>query len=79
VVSHPKYYRIARTVERDGKKQTEYVIPLSDEEHPEGNLDKVKETVRNGLKLLEFLGAGGMNTRGMGRLRVLNLNEGGAQ
>jgi len=80
VVSHPKYYRIARTVEKNGKKETESVIPLSDNNgHPEGNIDKVKSTVNNGLKLFEFLGVGGMNTRGMGRLRVLNLNAGGAQ
>lgn len=79
VISHPKYYRIARTVEKDGKKQTEYVIPLSDKHHPEGNLDKVKNTVKNGLRLFESLGIGGMNTRGMGRLRVLNLNAGGGQ
>jgi len=79
VVSDPKHYRIARTVEKDGKKQTEYVIPLSDQQHSEGNLDKVKETVANGLRLFEFLGIGGMNTRGMGRLKVLNLDAGGGQ
>ncbi len=77
VVSDPKFYQIARAVERNGKKQTEYVIPLSDQQHPQGNLEKVKETVRNGLNLFESLGIGGMNTRGMGRLRVLNVNTGG--
>jgi len=61
------------------KKETESVIPLSDAEHPEGDIDKVKSTVNNGLKLFETLGVGGMNTRGMGRLRVLNLNAGGKQ
>jgi len=80
IVSHPKYYCIARTVEKNGKKETESVIPLSDNNgHPEGNIDKVKSTVNNGLKLFETLGVGGMNTRGMGRLRVLNLSVGGAQ
>jgi len=80
IVSHPKYYRITRTVEKNGKKETESVIPLSDNNgHPEGNIDKVKSTVNNGLKLFENLGVGGMNTRGMGRLRVLNLSAGGAQ
>lgn len=78
VFSHPKYYRIARTVEKNGKKETESVIPLSNAEHPEGDIDRVKSTVHNGLKLFESLGVGGMNTRGMGRLRVLNLNAGGA-
>ena len=79
VVSDPKYYRIARTVEKNGKKETESVIPLSDKEHSDGDIDKVKSTVNNGLKLFETLGIGGMNTRGMGRLRVLNLSAGGAQ
>lgn len=36
----------------------------------------VKEQVESGLKLFETLGVGGMNTRGMGRLKMLNL-EGG--
>jgi CRISPR-associated protein Cmr4 len=43
------------------------------------NKQQVIDTVQQGLALLEFLGVGGMNTRGMGRLRVLNLNAGGAQ
>jgi CRISPR-associated protein Cmr4 len=77
VVSYPRYYRIARTVEKNGKKETESVIPLSDAEHPEGDIDKVKSTVNNGLKLFASLGVGGMNTRGMGRLRVFS--AGGAQ
>lgn len=33
----------------------------------------VKTQVEKGLKLFETLGVGGMNTRGMGRIRVLNL------
>jgi len=79
VVSQPKYYRTARTVEKNGEKETESVIPLSDAKHPEGDVDKVKSTVNNGLKLFASLGVGGMNTRGMGRLRVLNFSAGGAQ
>ncbi|MHA1679403.1 MAG: type III-B CRISPR module RAMP protein Cmr4 [Promethearchaeota archaeon] len=35
----------------------------------------VKEKVENGLRLFETLGVGGMNTRGMGRMKVLNLDE----
>jgi CRISPR-associated protein Cmr4 len=73
VVSHPKYYRIARSVEKNDTRATESVVPLSDKGHPEGNIDKVKSTVNNGLKLFESLGVGGMNTRGMGRLKVLDL------
>jgi CRISPR-associated protein Cmr4 len=44
-----------------------------------GDIEKVKSAVENGLRLFESLGIGGMNTRGMGRLRVLNLNAGGKQ
>jgi len=36
----------------------------------------VKAQVEKGLKLFEILGIGGMGTRGMGRLRVLNLEKG---
>ena len=78
VISDPKYYRIARTVEKNGKKGTESVIPLSDPDHPNGDIDKVKTTVKDGLSLFIHLGVGGMNTRGMGRLRVWNLNAGDA-
>lgn len=35
----------------------------------------VRDNVETGLKLLAFLGVGGMGTRGMGRLRVLNLEN----
>ena len=38
----------------------------------------VQTQVEKGLALMEYLGVGGMNTRGFGRLKVLNLNvEGG--
>ena len=33
----------------------------------------IKENVEKGLKLMQFMGVGGMNTRGMGRLEVLNI------
>jgi CRISPR-associated protein Cmr4 len=45
----------------------------------QGRGKAVKETLANGLRLFASLGIGGMSTRGMGRLRVLNLNAGGAQ
>ncbi|MHA1796688.1 MAG: type III-B CRISPR module RAMP protein Cmr4 [Promethearchaeota archaeon] len=35
-------------------------------------IDWVKENVEKGLDLLQYLGVGAMNTRGMGRLKVLN-------
>lgn len=33
----------------------------------------LEDNVKKGLRLLEHMGVGGMNTRGMGRLRILNL------
>ncbi|MCS7248926.1 MAG: type III-B CRISPR module RAMP protein Cmr4 [Anaerolineales bacterium] len=45
----------------------------------DGDIAKVKRTVISGLKLFDSLGIGGMNTRGMGRLRVLNLGNGGVE
>ncbi|MEM4217238.1 MAG: type III-B CRISPR module RAMP protein Cmr4 [Candidatus Methanomethylicaceae archaeon] len=75
VVSDPKFYRIAVAKEENGKRKTEYVIPLSNKQHPDGDQEKVKTTVGNGLRLFESLGIGGMNTRGMGRLRVLSLQS----
>ena len=44
-----------------------------------GDIEKVKETVNKGLGLFEALGVGGMSTRGMGRLRVWENKQGGAQ
>jgi CRISPR-associated protein Cmr4 len=63
IVSDPKFYKIGN--------QT----PLQNN----GGKQKVVETVEKGLTLFASLGVGGMNTRGMGRLRVLNFSAGGAQ
>jgi CRISPR-associated protein Cmr4 len=57
VVSDPAHYTI-------GGQQ-----PLANS----GGKEKVLNTVEAGLGLFEVLGVGGMSTRGMGRLRVLNL------
>jgi len=38
-------------------------------------INDIQMNVQKGLALLESLGIGGMNTRGMGRVRVLNLDE----
>lgn len=79
VVSDPKFYRIAVQVNKNGKTETEYRIPLSDQDHPDGDIDKVKTTVGNGCALFESLGIGGMNTRGMGRMRVWSEQEAGGR
>ncbi|MDY7079932.1 MAG: type III-B CRISPR module RAMP protein Cmr4 [Chloroflexota bacterium] len=39
------------------------------------NISWVQRHVEQGLALMQHLGVGGMNTRGMGRLQVLNLEE----
>lgn len=41
----------------------------------EGDLGKVTDTVKKGAQLFESLGIGGMNTRGMGRLQILNREQ----
>jgi CRISPR-associated protein Cmr4 len=37
------------------------------------DMNSIIETVKSGLKYFEFLGVGGMSSRGFGRLKVLNL------
>ncbi len=44
---------------------------------PDRDFAWVRGNVEKGLRLMEYLGVGGMNTRGFGRLRVFNLSEGG--
>jgi len=61
VISDPKFYQI------NGQQ------PLSSN----GGKGKVTQTIQKGLALFASLGIGGMNTRGMGRLRVFS--AGGAQ
>ena len=39
---------------------------------------KVKEIVHKGLQFFEYLGLGGMNTRGFGRMKIINPDTGGA-
>ncbi|ACR79964.1 type III-B CRISPR module RAMP protein Cmr4 [Kosmotoga olearia] len=45
---------------------------LKTEDGGDVGINWVKVQVEKGLKLFEILGIGGMNTRGMGRMRVLN-------
>jgi CRISPR-associated protein Cmr4 len=70
VFNDPKFYCIGGkrpfTADECGKSN-------SSPDQIQDGTQRVKETVEKGLVLLEVLGVGGMNTRGMGRLRVLNL------
>lgn len=67
----PKYFKIKVEYEENGEKKTKLKTPAPKHN---GSPITVQETVEKGLQLFEHLGIGGMNTRGMGRLRVLNLN-----
>jgi CRISPR-associated protein Cmr4 len=67
IVKDPEYFQV--TDGRGDRKK-----PLQNN----GRKATVLGTVKSGLRLFEALGVGGMNTRGMGRLRVLNL-EGGSK
>jgi len=49
---------------------------LKTEENGDVEISWVKTQVEKGLRLFEILGVGGMGTRGMGRLKVLNLEKG---
>ena len=58
--SNPEYFRVdGQEIRKDGSSPAD--------------TGWVKENVEKGLRYLEPLGVGGMNTRGMGRLRVLSI------
>lgn len=61
-------YNDGRTFEIGGKK-------LKTEDNGDIGTAWVKTQVEKGLKLFETLGIGGMGTRGMGRLKVINLEK----
>jgi CRISPR-associated protein Cmr4 len=64
IVKDPEYFQVT-----DGQ---------GDRKKPLQNNNRkatVLGTLKSGLTLFEALGVGGMNTRGMGRLRVLNLQS----
>jgi CRISPR-associated protein Cmr4 len=69
VYHNPQHYVFPAWVEkRDGKGEVQ-PTPFPDE----WGAAWVKEQVAAGLRLMEYLGVGGMGTRGFGRLRILNL------
>jgi CRISPR-associated protein Cmr4 len=72
VFNDPKFYRIG------GKRPfTGQNGDTSDSSPTEGRhgMQRVRHTVEKGLALFEVLGVGGMNTRGMGRLKIINLED----
>lgn len=79
VISDPKFYCIAGKVPLSDKNCTQSSNQSIEEQGQSNGRKQVRETVESGLRLFETLGIGGMNTRGMGRLDILNLNAGGGQ
>jgi len=52
---------------------------IRDKEPLQNNRQKAVTAVKNGLRYFEALGVGGMSSRGMGRLRILGLQQAGGQ
>jgi hypothetical protein len=62
-----------------------YVFPRWDEEAQrvdpapfdpaKQNVGWLQDNVNAGLEVMQYLGVGGMNTRGFGRLRIVNLPQ----
>lgn len=72
-----RFFRIGGTEPNPRAKVASNGELLTDDEQ-ENRQVTVKEVVERGLALFEHLGIGGMNTRGLGRLRVLGLNASAA-
>ena len=69
VYSKPEYFSI-RVKQNNGKNYDDQPIRHN---HPSQQGWKwICDNVEKGLNLMEYLGIGGMNTRGMGRIKVLN-------
>lgn len=69
VYSKPEYFLI-KTPATD-KKGYEY-LPIQHGKDGDSGWTWIRDNVEKGLALIEHLGIGGMNTRGMGRFRILN-------
>jgi len=72
IYNKPEYFRIDGDKEIELTKPEGYYNPLGNSK-TEDQIGFMAFNVEKGLKYLEALGIGGMNTRGMGRLRILNV------
>ena len=61
IYQNPKCFGIDKIKNKNGEKNA--------------SIDEITKVVENGLKYFEFLGVGGMSSRGFGRLKVLNLEN----
>ncbi len=76
VYNKPEYFKVP-TLEKDKNNVNDKIV-LKDVEHGKikGNgWEWLKENVEKGFSYFEYLGIGGMGTRGMGRIKILNLGN----
>lgn len=66
---NPQYFKIKVEYEEEGEKKFRLETPAPKND---SNTITIQNSVEKGLNLFEHLGIGGMNTRGMGRLRIFN-------
>jgi len=69
--NRPEYFRIDGIKEINLKEPNNYQDPFLRDKNDQ--VGRMAFNVENGLSYIEFLGIGGMNTRGMGRMKVLNV------
>lgn len=72
VYNNPEYFRINGDKAIDLTEPANYLDPLRNPEEKD-QVGYLAFNVEKGLAYIEHLGVGGMNTRGMGRLRILNM------
>ncbi|RLI52886.1 MAG: type III-B CRISPR module RAMP protein Cmr4 [Candidatus Thorarchaeota archaeon] len=70
VYNNPKLFKVP-VKENGDTKQKE----IKAEKEKNAEISWIRNNVEEGLKLFGLLGVGGMGTRGMGRLEVLNINS----
>ena len=72
VYNKPEYFRISGDKAIALIEPANYSDPLRNPEEKD-QVGYMAFNVEKGLAYIEYLGVGGMNTRGMGRLRILNM------
>ena len=80
IFNKPEYFRIKVPKSESGIEEKQIIHGKTEDQ----GWTWIRENVEKGLLLTEYMGVGGMNTRGMGRMRILNLErnesgEGGAK
>lgn len=76
VYNNPEYFTIKqreKVIENGKEKEMLVAKEVTKSNGAKADWTWIKENVEKGLSLMEYLGVGGMGTRGMGRLRILNI------